>query len=79
MEEEKYYEEIAVKSLFTSVCNTGGYTKHIHKHIRVKTIPVCIVSIVSSKNSRQNMFACGWRNQYNSIMVHLVELLAPYA
>ena len=49
MYKEKYYREIAVSSLLTSICNNGGYTKHIHKRTTNKTVPVSIVSIVCSK------------------------------
>ena len=55
MEESIYYGEIAVSSLHTSICNNGGYTKHIHKRTTNKTVPVSIVSIVCSKNSRRKM------------------------
>ena len=53
---KKYYGEIAVSSLLTSICNNGGYTKHIHKRTTNKTVPVFIVSIVCSKNSRQKRY-----------------------
>ena len=53
MEEKKYYGEIAVSSLHTSICDNGGYTKHIHKCTTNKMVPVSIVSIVCSKNRRQ--------------------------
>ena len=49
MEEKKYYGEIVVSSLHTSICDNGGYTKHIHKRTTNKTVPVSIVSIVCSK------------------------------
>ena len=56
MKKEKYYKEIVVSSQFTSICNIDGYTKHIHKRTTHKTVPVSIVSIMCSENSRQKRF-----------------------
>ena len=43
MKEAKYYGEITVSSLLTSICKIGGYTKHIHKRTRNKTVLICVV------------------------------------
>ena len=43
MEEDQHYVEIAVLSLVNSICNNSGYTKHIHKRTRNKTVPVSTV------------------------------------
>ena len=53
MEEVKYYGEIAVSSLLTSICDNGGYTNHILTHTRIKTVPVSLVSIMCSKDSKE--------------------------
>ena len=46
---KNYNGEIAVSSLHTSICNNGGYTKHIHKRSRNKLVTVYMVSFVRWK------------------------------
>ena len=71
--ERKYYGEIAVSSLLTSIGNNGGYTKQIHRRPMNKTVPVFIVFYYVFKKSRyqlqistfnNNIINSNRRNQY---------------
>ena len=59
-------------SLLTSICDNGGYMKHIQKHTRIKMVLVSIVSILCSKNSRRKTVGIRMKEEkyYGEIAKH---------
>ena len=64
IEKQKYYGEIAVSSLLTSIYNNGRYRKQIQEHTTNKTMPVfdCSLSWVPKIVDGKCLYTNGGRS-----------------